>query len=646
MNNKKNEGKEISDGFFPLSFKTMNGNNFNGPGTSLSERLGINERPLDLLSYNNGLFRALDKQAVIKSPEKSKPEPGPDPRLKVPFYVENIGEETNTFGIFIDSWQEEPVQFTFEISEDGNAWEEYTISSDSDTPFMREFTEKLYVRAKTDTYYVYNEEEDSGYSVKVGCMNNFNVGGNTMSLLYGSDFTGNETVFPQGSTYTFSSLFSEVFVVSAKNLILPATILSEGCYDSMFDGCSSLIEAPELPATTLADNCYAYMFRDCTLLDSVTTYVEGEWDTVNTVSWLDGVASEGTLYNLGGATGIPENDSSGCPEGWVIEEAPEPEPPEPPHPETLDWFYVENVSESDNTLTIECTYYDNYRNPITVDYSYDKVNWNSKTINNDDTTLEVSFSSNRKIYLRTNSPQFSNRPFRGENGYETNIYCSDKFNIGGNIMSLLYGRNFTGSEIKFKNNSFANFYRLFCVCDTLISAENLILPATILSEGCYQSMFYGCTSLTEAPQLPATTLSVDCYNAMFYGCSSLTSAPNLPATTLEGRCYKDMFYNCPLINSVTVNIEDLWNDSCTSNWLYGVANEGNLYNLGGANAPRNSSSGCPEGWIFTTYNPNKTYLIGERVYYYGQEYQAIQNVPTNENNQVTDNWDTYWSVAE
>jgi len=55
----------------------MNGNNFNGPGTGLNERLGINERPLDLLSYNNGLFRALDKQAVIENPEKSKPEPGP-----------------------------------------------------------------------------------------------------------------------------------------------------------------------------------------------------------------------------------------------------------------------------------------------------------------------------------------------------------------------------------------------------------------------------------------------------------------------------------------------------------------------------------------------------------------------------------------
>ena len=28
------------------------------------------------------------------------------------------------------------------------------------------------------------------------------------------------------------------------------------CYFSMFNGCSSLTQAPELPAETLADNCY------------------------------------------------------------------------------------------------------------------------------------------------------------------------------------------------------------------------------------------------------------------------------------------------------------------------------------------------------------------------------------------------------
>ena len=35
-------------------------------------------------------------------------------------------------------------------------------------------------------------------------------------------------------------------------------------------------------------------------------------------------------------------------------------------------------------------------------------------------------------------------------------------------------------------------------------------------------MFYGCTSLTSAPELLATTLADNCYSYMFNGCTSLT----------------------------------------------------------------------------------------------------------------------------
>ena len=44
---------------------------------------------------------------------------------------------------------------------------------------------------------------------------------------------------------------------------LHATTLADYCYNSMFYGCTSLTQAPELPATTLADNCYGNMFLGC-----------------------------------------------------------------------------------------------------------------------------------------------------------------------------------------------------------------------------------------------------------------------------------------------------------------------------------------------------------------------------------------------
>ena len=101
----------------------------------------------------------------------------------------------------------------------------------------------------------------------------------------------------------------------------------------------------ELSATTLSDGCYAYMFQGCTSLESVIVHVTGEWDTVSTEAWLSDVAPDGTLYNLGGANGIPEDDPPGCPSGWTIEG------PEPPHPETLDYFWI--TPEEDAKIVVK-----------------------------------------------------------------------------------------------------------------------------------------------------------------------------------------------------------------------------------------------------------------------------------------------------
>ena len=45
---------------------------------------------------------------------------------------------------------------------------------------------------------------------------------------------------------------------------LPATTLAGSCYYKLFQGCTSLTQAPSLPATTLATYCYSYMFYGCT----------------------------------------------------------------------------------------------------------------------------------------------------------------------------------------------------------------------------------------------------------------------------------------------------------------------------------------------------------------------------------------------
>ena len=94
---------------------------------------------------------------------------------------------------------------------------------------------------------------------------NFDIQGNAMSLLYGDNFNGQTDL--TGKDWAFYNLFSgNTKVVNAENLSLPATTLANYCYDAMFNGCTSLVSAPELPATTLVNECYGYMFNGCTSL--------------------------------------------------------------------------------------------------------------------------------------------------------------------------------------------------------------------------------------------------------------------------------------------------------------------------------------------------------------------------------------------
>lgn len=125
---------------------------------------------------------------------------------------------------------------------------------------------------------------------------------------------------------------------------------------------------------------------------------------------------------------------------------------------------------------------------------------------------------------------------------------TSSFDVQGNIMSLIYGDNYTGkTSLSDKSNKFNSLLS----SSNVVNAENLILPATTLASSAYTAMFKNCTSLTTAPQLPATTFDGinRCYYQMFEGCTSLTTAPELPATTLVNSCYYRMFYGCTALRT-------------------------------------------------------------------------------------------------
>ncbi|MBR1939029.1 MAG: hypothetical protein IJ836_08785, partial [Spirochaetales bacterium] len=124
------------------------------------------------------------------------------------------------------------------------------------------------------------------------------------------------------------------------------------------------------------------------------------------------------------------------------------------------------------------------------------------------------------------------------------INCDAECYVYGNVMSLINSDNF--KNLTSLENYECAFRSLFNE-NTMIEnhpKKPLVLPATILSESCYSSMFYRCTGLTKAPDLPATTLEKHCYYNMFLNCTGLTEAPDFPATTLAEYCYYGMFNGC------------------------------------------------------------------------------------------------------
>ena len=182
----------------------------------------------------------------------------------------------------------------------------------------------------------------------------------------------------------------------------------------------------------------------------------------------------------------------------------------------------------------------------TYEYSKDNVTWTSAT-----SSTSISAKAGERVFFRASGLTASS-----SKGIGTFTISNGDCNVGGNIMSMVYGADFKGkTEITQTYQFKMLFYSYSYQGDyndamRIVDASGLALPATTLANYCYQYMFQNQQKLTNAPALPATTLATYCYQYMFSGCSSLVNAPALPATTLATYCYSYMFNYCTsLVNA-------------------------------------------------------------------------------------------------
>jgi hypothetical protein len=88
----------------------------------------------------------------------------------------------------------------------------------------------------------------------------------------------------------------------------------------MFYGCTSLTTAPVLSATILINGCYNYMFNGCSNLNYIKAMFTTTPTTSYTNKWVSGVAASGTFVKNSAATWTTTG-TNGIPTGWTVQTA-------------------------------------------------------------------------------------------------------------------------------------------------------------------------------------------------------------------------------------------------------------------------------------------------------------------------------------
>ena len=400
------------------------------------------------------------------------------------------------------------------------------------------------------------------------------VYGNMMSLV---NSTGFAKVTSLTANYTFFDLFdtnTHLKNYPGKDIVLPATTLTEGCYSNLFYKCSALSKAPALPAPVMATKCYERMFQSCTSL-TVAPELPAMTMADHCYNFM--------FYGCNGLTAAPALPATTMAPycytnmfGFCHSIT---ETPALPATTLADYCYYRMFVGSNGLTTITSLpattmapycYNEMFRQcralttgakiPATelAEYCY-RCMYQACTSLTTPSTLPASILAKGcylGMYVNTGLTAAPSLPATtlAESCYyqmfQNNPHLvSSPALTATTLADMCYYKMFadcplleTVGDISATTTGESSCEYMFMNCTSLVTAP--ALSATTLAPACYNFMFSGCTALTNAPVLPATTLASQCYQRMFEGCTSLVTAPALPATNLADLCYNDMFWEC------------------------------------------------------------------------------------------------------
>ena len=462
---------------------------------------------------------------------------------------------------------------------------------------------------------VWNEIKYSSFK----CSGRYKVSGNIASLAYGDSFAGTKSMTDINFIYLFNS---DTNLVSAKDLYfgafttleaycyeymfqgctslveapqLPATTLAVWCYHHMFENCSSLAVAPQLPAMTLSNDCYCWMFRGCTSLASAPELPASTLSKRCYYRMFSGCTSLVTPAVLSHVTSLEQDCCTymfaGC---SSLSTAYAPSVSSWDSYKMEDWLYgvaqsgtlyastivassipTNSTSGCPTGWTIPTNEYFTVTNisnsnadvTLTARNANDATEvyvstdggttWVSKTSSTSGTAL-ATLAPNDKMLMKHTGAMFTTSG--------NTINCTQDFDVSGNIASLSFGDSFnTGSYLSMQQNAYRSLFQN----ETHVKhAHNLSFGSfnEISQTGCAY-MFNGCTGLLSPPDFTIiTSVQQSGFESIFYGCSSLQYVSRMKNVNGARKCaFIAMYKGCTTITSAE-NVD-------FANFTSGSANE-------------------------------------------------------------------------
>ena len=232
-------------------------------------------------------------------------------------------------------------------------------------------------------------------------------------------------------------------------------------------------------------------------------------------------------------------------------------------PDPSSYFYIKNETMNEGWIGL-FIFSPERLNELTLDYSFDKVNWTRVTDYNKDS---IYIPADGYMYLRNTTGVF---------GANTQIFAPHSdISLGGDIRTLF---NYTDVESVTKIPDYG-FHEPFSFQDgsKCIDISNLSFRG-ITEIGNYglQDAFGYCFTATKGVDLrDVTTLGEGALNSLYSSNTNLKEA-------------------------YAPNVSE-WDANKTIQWLYNVAPTGVLYKPSTLTIPTDSESGIPSGWTTQDY---------------------------------------------